>query len=248
MIGYIKLHRQITENEFYFSERFTKSQAWIDLLLLANHKPNTIYIRGVEVMTQTGELCYSQLTLSKRWKWHRKTVHNFLLMLSKRQMIRNRITKITTVITILNWSKYQDSVQQNVQQSDNRMPTNKNDKECKRKESPAFPSLNLIVQLFSIINKKENELSYCYSVINKLLKYKTRDDLTPTQKCLMLMYIIKSNNGRTNEEKYIGILTNQFRELSYADFRKKVFEDSVNEVERQNFEKEIFKRKQLSNY
>ena len=84
MIGYIKLHRQITENEFYFSERFTKSQAWIDLLLLANFKPNTIFIRGIEVKTNPGELCYSQLSLSKRWKWNIKTVNKFLMMLENR--------------------------------------------------------------------------------------------------------------------------------------------------------------------
>lgn len=58
MQGWIKLHRQIQENEFYFSERFTKVQAWVDLLLLANHKPATLYIRGVEMRLLPGQLAW----------------------------------------------------------------------------------------------------------------------------------------------------------------------------------------------
>ena len=64
MTGYIALHRKIIDNEFYFSEKFTKTQAWIDLLLLANHSGQTIFIRNIEIKLKVGELCYSQLSLA----------------------------------------------------------------------------------------------------------------------------------------------------------------------------------------
>ena len=67
--GWIKLYRQIQENEFYFSEKFTKSAAWIDLLILANRAPKSFYIRGILVSVKSGQVGVSQLTLSKRWKW-----------------------------------------------------------------------------------------------------------------------------------------------------------------------------------
>ena len=35
----------------------------------------------------------------------------------------------------------------------------------------------------------------------------------------MLLYIIKKYQDSTGEEKYIGILVNQYRELSYSDFK-----------------------------
>ena len=78
MEGFIALHRKITKNEFYFSERFTKMQAWIDLLILANHQPNTLYLRGLEVHIDRGQLCYSQVSLAERWKWNKRTVNSFI--------------------------------------------------------------------------------------------------------------------------------------------------------------------------
>lgn len=127
MQGWIKLYRVIQENEFYFSERFTKTQAWIDLLLLANHKPATIFLRGVEVHLGKGDLAYSQLTLAKRWKWNERTVNKFLTMLENRQMIQSRKSNITTVISIINYTLYQSSTEQNTEQSTNRIQTDKND-------------------------------------------------------------------------------------------------------------------------
>lgn len=132
MQGWIKLYRSIQGNEFYFSERFTKAQAWIDLLLLANHKPATIFLRGVEVHLGKGDLAYSQISLSKRWKWNERTVNKFLTMLEKRQMIQSRKSNITTVISIINYTLYQSSTeqttQQNTEQSTSRIQTDKNDK------------------------------------------------------------------------------------------------------------------------
>lgn len=146
MAGYIKLHRSIEENEFYFSERFTKAQAWVDLLLLANHRPNTMFVRGVEIQIETGQLARSQITLAKRWKWNRRTVKQFLNMLEKRQMIHTRLSNITTIISILNWPLYQGDAQQtahqNAQQSNTRMHTNKNDKNDKKVVPPIPPEIN----------------------------------------------------------------------------------------------------------
>ncbi|MHB8578982.1 MAG: hypothetical protein ACYDA4_03865 [Ignavibacteriaceae bacterium] len=150
MEGWIKLHRQVCENEFWFSERFTKAQAWIDLLLLANHKPNILYIRGNEVKTNIGELCYSEVSLAKRWKWNRRTVDKFLSMLSKREMIHSRKTFITTIISIKNYKLYQGTTQQSAQQSSSRMHTNKNDKNEKN------INRRKIKNLFSIENLPQN--------------------------------------------------------------------------------------------
>lgn len=113
MEGWISLHRQMMENELYFSEKFTKSAAWIDLLLLARHSSGTKFIHGIEIKLQPGDLCYSQLSLAERWKWNFKTVKKFLDLLSDRQMITYKGGKVTTIISIINWGKYQKSGEQN---------------------------------------------------------------------------------------------------------------------------------------
>lgn len=46
MDSWIKLYRKITENPLYFSEVFTRLQAWIDLLIIANNDESYIYVRG----------------------------------------------------------------------------------------------------------------------------------------------------------------------------------------------------------
>lgn len=101
------------ENELYFSEKFTKSAAWIDLLLLARHSSGTKFIHGIEIKMQPGDLCYSQLSLGERWKWNFKTVKKFLDLLTDRQMITYKGGKVTTIISIKNWEKYQKSGEQN---------------------------------------------------------------------------------------------------------------------------------------
>jgi hypothetical protein len=138
MEGWIKIHRKLIDNPLWHSERFTKSQAWIDLLLLANHKPNTIFIRGNEVKTERGELCWSMLSLSKRWKWNRRTVDKFLSWLEKQEMIHNRKSPLTTIISIKNYDSYQTDAQQMHNRVHNRVHTNKNDKNEKNNNIGGF--------------------------------------------------------------------------------------------------------------
>lgn len=37
--GYVKLWRRLKDSDLWLSEKFTRGQAWADLVMLANHKP-----------------------------------------------------------------------------------------------------------------------------------------------------------------------------------------------------------------
>ena len=132
--GWIKLHRRITENEFWCSEKFTRAQAWIDLLLLCNHKPSTIFIKGVEIHLAAGELAWSQLSLAARWRWDIKKVRRFLSELERREMVETRTDNKTTTIRAKNWALYQcngdqkgeQTGDQKGEQKESRLPTDKN--------------------------------------------------------------------------------------------------------------------------
>lgn len=108
MEGYIKLSRKIADNDFYFNNKFDYMRAWIDLLILAWYKPQTVIIKGIPIDLNPGELCYSMLNLAVRWQWDTWVVSSFLKFLKKRKMIHIKISRITTIITILNWDKYQN--------------------------------------------------------------------------------------------------------------------------------------------
>lgn len=133
--GWIKIHRQIQEWELWEEEPFTKAQAWVDLLLLANHKAKSIFVRGVEVKIERGVVGWSEDSLAKKWKWSRKKVRNFKNFLKKEHQIEITGSKVISLIFILNYEKYQSEDttedttegQQKIQQKN----TNKNVKNVK---------------------------------------------------------------------------------------------------------------------
>lgn len=170
MQGWIKLHRQITDNEFYHSERFTKMQAWIDLLLLASHAGNTVYLKGNEIILKEGQLCYSQRELSKRWKWNFRTVKKYLSVLENRGMIHSRKSNVTTVITINNWEKYQFDTPQNTTQNAMRVQhgvqTNKNVKNVNNEKNYNLVGGRYICHTTVFNNSRNFFISYVKSKIN----------------------------------------------------------------------------------
>lgn len=105
--GWIKLHRTLAENDLWDAEPFTWGQAWVDLLMHANHKPTAIFIRGVQVDLDRGDIGWSEITMSKRWKWSRGKVRRYLGMLKTRQMIVQQTTQVTSIVSICNYSVYQ---------------------------------------------------------------------------------------------------------------------------------------------
>jgi hypothetical protein len=132
MAGWVKVYRQIEENKLWLSEPFTKAQAWLDLIIFANHKDGVFWVRGIEVEVKRGQIGWSEVTMSKRWRWGRNKVRRFLKWLETEQQIEQQKTRVTSLVTILNYDQYQSEVEQQVeQQKDNRRNTNKNVKNDK---------------------------------------------------------------------------------------------------------------------
>jgi len=154
-LGWIRLYRSSFNNRLYFSEPFTRWQAWCDLLLLANHKSGMFRVRGIKVEILRGQTGYSAVELADRWRWSRGKVNRFLIELKDEHQIVQQKNNVTTLVSIVNYEKYQtggtangtlvgtlveqETVQQTVQQTDiNKNDNNeKNDKKVK-KEEPIF--------------------------------------------------------------------------------------------------------------
>jgi len=144
--GWIKLHRSMFDNDLWTAEPFTKGQAWIDLIGHANHRPASIWIRGIEVSVERGQLAWSELTMADRWKWSRGKVRRYLRMLQDRGMVIQQTNKLTTVLTICKYDTYQTSGTSDEtscdttgdttdgQQTDNRRYTNKKNNNVENEE------------------------------------------------------------------------------------------------------------------
>lgn len=137
--GWIKLHRQLFESKIWFSEPFTKAQAWVDLFANANHKSGSFWVRGNEVKLERGQIGWSELTMCKRWSWSKNKVRRFLNYLeTEQQIVQQKDRFITTIITILNYDKYQKDTADDTaegQQKDSRRYINKNDKKVKNEKN-----------------------------------------------------------------------------------------------------------------
>ena len=81
--GWIKLYRSSFENRLYFDEPFTRFQAWIDLLLLANHKDGSFFKRGNIVKVPRGTVARSMKELADRWQWSEAKVSRFINFLDQ---------------------------------------------------------------------------------------------------------------------------------------------------------------------
>lgn len=158
MNGWIKLYRQLQDCPIWYGERFSKGQAWVDLLMLANHSDKKIVFNGDFITIQRGQYLTSMVKLSEKWKWNRKTVSSFLKLLENDNMITKVADNTKTLITIVNYGIYQsetESVGQPITQHngqpigqlstqpigqqldspvDNLLDTNKNDKNIKNEE------------------------------------------------------------------------------------------------------------------
>ena len=128
------------DNPLYKQKRkFSKFEAWIDILLSVNHREGKVLIDYSVETVNRGEFITSEVKLANKWNWDRKTVRKFLTLLQQEEMILKSSTKRWTSITVINWDKYQldgqevgQGVGQGVgQDRDRGLDTNKNDKNDK---------------------------------------------------------------------------------------------------------------------
>ena len=107
--GWIKVYRKIEDCPFWFEERFTYGQAWIDLLLMANHRSKRILFDATWIEIQQGQILTSIRKLSTRWGWSVKRTMRFLDNLAADNMVIRESNTKRTLITIVNYSVYQSN-------------------------------------------------------------------------------------------------------------------------------------------
>lgn len=106
--GWISIYRKIREHSFFRQKRtFSYFEAWIDLLLSASHKDNTILLNANITSVKRGELVTSKKALGERWGWSNNKVNKFMKVLEEDQMAIVKSTSKYTRIALVNYSLYQ---------------------------------------------------------------------------------------------------------------------------------------------
>lgn len=108
--GWISLHRSMMSHWLWEEDRiFSKAEAWIDLLMLANHAPGEFVHKFKVFKCERGQLLRSMDKLRKRWGWSKSTTSRFLRTLSEQGMIELKNETVLTRITIVKYEHYQNS-------------------------------------------------------------------------------------------------------------------------------------------
>lgn len=169
--GWIKVHRRLQDCPIWYGERYSKGQAWIDLLLSANHRDKELLFNGRIITIKRGQLLTSMMKLAEKWGWNRKTVKSYLTMLETEHMIACDTDNRKTLVTIENYDIYQcddettdnrtdystDTKKDN--RTDSRTDTNKNVKNVKN---------NNIYSLHSIVDEWNTLSTYGIKPVSRL--------------------------------------------------------------------------------
>jgi len=111
--NYFVINRKLLNSERWLSEPFTKGQAWVDLIGLAQHSPGAFTVRGITVSLERGQLGWSEVRLAERWKWSRMKVRRYIKRLESDMDVIQQKNKVTTIITIVKYDIWQGEEKQN---------------------------------------------------------------------------------------------------------------------------------------
>jgi hypothetical protein len=242
--GWIRLHRKLMDDPIWLAESFTRGQAWVDLLLLANHTDGYIRKRGIRIDLKRGDVGWSETELSKRWRWSRGKVKRFLTELCSGNNpktipqcgLKNKNPKnghqngpqnknVIAYYSIINYDRYQGNGPQNGPQTDRKQYRNKNVKNDK-KETPAFfslknryPNQDLIDKVFQAIASTRKSGKVAQSVLFAQLQKWNRYPVEQVEAGIRT-YLEKNYAGQGKREAYLlGIIRNQKLNQKQPDAR-----------------------------
>jgi len=145
--GYIKLYRNLLENPV--TSKPEMAWLWCVLLLSANHKDVKRIWNGKSIIIKAGQMITGRKQLSRLTGLSESFIYRALKYFESEQQIEQQKNNKFTLITILNWDKYQGNGTTNEQQIEQQMNnqrttseqpvnTNKNDKNVKNDKNKEY--------------------------------------------------------------------------------------------------------------
>lgn len=112
MTGFYLMHRGWMEHDVFADEAFTEREAWEWMIAAARWEDGTVNVLGNPVRLSRGQFSHSVRFMAQRFKWSKSSVDRFLDKLAKWDMIGTANGTGQLVVTIRNYSRYQDAQQE----------------------------------------------------------------------------------------------------------------------------------------
>ena len=134
--GYIKVWRRLRESSLWPKRRpYSPVEAWLDLLMTANHTNSKAFVDGTERVIARGDVLTSNRAMATRWNWSESRVRRFLNSLQICSAIERKSTHQATHLTIAQYELYQEDRRSVRRNSDARPTTSKVIKNVRRRTS-----------------------------------------------------------------------------------------------------------------
>ena len=192
--GWIIIHRKILENFLWEDKPFSRGQAWIDLLLMANHEDKKVMFGGNIVEIKRGQKITSIRTLCDRWGWSNSKVKYFFQQLKCEKMLDYKSDTKKTVYTIVNYNDYQE-FKGDKNGTETTLKRNKNETKTKQKHTNNNDNNdNNDNNIYTLVQKAWNDLSENIPKVNFIKNNSTRSKH------------LKARIDEVGKEKFIEVL------------------------------------------
>ena len=183
--GWISLHRKILDNPILARSRiYSRFEAFVYMLLKANHKDNKCVIGNVLVKVDKGSFITSQKKLMKQFRWSSSKLRGFLKLLESDNMIELKTNTTFTHLTIINYSSYQNL--ESAKETQKKRKRNTNEMQKKTNNNDIIPNNKInkkdrIINFYNRVKKEALEL-YSKEMIEKFCNYWTESNNTENAK------------------------------------------------------------------
>lgn len=105
--GFLKISRRFFDHPLWTQKRrFSRAEAWIDLLRRAAWKPHAVFVQSTKVWLEAGEMVASFRVLAADWGWGVASCSRFIRALKAEQMVEQRTERGVSVLRIVNYATY----------------------------------------------------------------------------------------------------------------------------------------------
>jgi len=152
MSRWIRLDCDYFNHELFASEAYTEREAFQWVIIKAAWKDTTHRVGNDVVSVPRGSFFCTQREMAKQWSWGTTKVRNFLDLLVSQNMIETTTEHKKTLVTVCNYSKFQDK--QNVNETKKDQEQN-NSKTTAKQEQNTKDTNNTIIPISSSLHSED---------------------------------------------------------------------------------------------
>ena len=131
--GYVKLWRKCLDSGLLKNP--TAWQLFGYLLLKATHRAHRQLVGGMVFDLQTGDVIFGRSKAADDLCVGEQSIRTALKLLEKLEIVTSKSTNKCTVISFVNWNRYQDEQPTHNQQTNQHLTTNKNERKKEKKKT-----------------------------------------------------------------------------------------------------------------